>query len=613
MSNSDFDQFGSTSSGDSHRLGLSAPDQTSPDKTTASHQTTASPETATPQSHQPQSPYAPHPEGVFRPRVRAKTGTEKPPVRETQILAAPDYNALNGASSSSQSNESSSSCALNAQEGAARKSKATLYLSVPPVAVPPVAAPPVAAPPTAAHPARRETDLNGAPETVPTTREANPQQSNLSSNSSANASHEYSNQAPLLPSSSAPLGCDTAAKSANSKTPTVRSSSRIKYFLEHILLSHFIQPPLLGASQWREEQREEAFNQQTMELFRLRLRLVAGMAMIMLLFHTLLYIYLTPGNTSAHTVIYVSLLTICITARHLAQKLNSVGALIQLSLWCYALFSLGGALIVGVIGRDQMFLLGGHNHILLTTMLLPFAAAHCFFVGSMVIASLMVSGFVTFMPHHSELYFSQLFTLCTTMAFTVFVAYFQNTLRRRAFDSAFDAMCAMSRYQDMSLRDTLTGGHNRRFLMQTLETEIARSMRFSRPISLILFDLDNFKSVNDTLGHAAGDEVLIEVWCAATKAVRNVDTPARYGGDEFAIVLPEAAEDAAHEIATRLRTTTIAHLLNRFGENSIQAKVTLSIGIVTLRPYDVITAEQLLFMADTQLYAAKKAGKNRIA
>jgi diguanylate cyclase (GGDEF)-like protein len=106
---------------------------------------------------------------------------------------------------------------------------------------------------------------------------------------------------------------------------------------------------------------------------------------------------------------------------------------------------------------------------------------------------------------------------------------------------------------------------------------------------------------------------LVEVWHAATKAVRNVDTPARYGGDEFAIVLPEAAEDAAHEVASRLRTTAGAQLLHSFGAESLQAKVTLSIGIVTLRPHDFISAEQLLFMADTQLYAAKKAGKNRIA
>ena len=624
VSNSDFDQFSSTSPDDSHRFRPPAPDQTSHKETShsknSSHETAVSPAAATPQNHEshPQSHYAPHPDGVFRSRVRAKTGVINPPVRETQIIAVPDFQATDDELSQSEA-KLSSARALNAQDEATRSDKSTLHLMTAPVA---------------AHPARRETDLNGAPETVPATREANRTRpipsSGVSSNANANAnantntntntntSNEYSNieyslQAPQLPSSSAPLEENAAAKSANSKTPTVPTTSRIEYFLEHILLCHFVQPPSLGASQWREEQREEAFNQQTMELFRLRLRLVTGMAMIMLLFHTLLYIYLAPDNTPAHTLMYVGLLAICLTARYVAQKLNSVDALRRLSLWCYAFFALGGALIVGVFGRGQMFILGGHNHILLTTLLLPFAAADCFFVAAMVIASLMISGYVTFMPHHSELYFSQIFTLCTTMAFTVFVAYFQKTLRRRAFDASFNAMCSMSRYQNMSLRDTLTGGHNRRFLMQTLETEIARAMRFSRPISLILFDLDNFKSVNDTLGHAAGDEVLVEVWHAATKAVRNVDTPARYGGDEFAIVLPEAAEDAAHEIASRLRTTTGAHLLHCFGQDSPQSKVTLSIGIVTLRPHDVITAEQLLFMADTQLYAAKKAGKNRIA
>ena len=584
MSNSEYDNLGSAFSGDSHRTGsLAHVEESPPDQVAESY-------------------YAPRADAVFCPRARAKTTGVKPSIRVTQILQAPD-------------------CAALEQDDAEQVS--LLQPSI-------VQSFSNTSPETkTSHPVRRATDLNGAPETALIQRDVDDVL-----RAAQTPYNEYSKNVQTIevasndiPSNDIPSN-DTASSSdsatpirdhvskptrASSRATPTHSISRIEYFLEHILLRHFIQPPQLQAGQWREEQREEAYNQQTLELFRLRLQLMTGIVMAMLLFHTLFYIYLSPNNAPTHSAMYAALIVVCVSTRRIAQTTSCVDAVRKLCFWCYALFSLGGAFIVGVVGSGQTFILGGHNHIMLTTLLLPFAAADCFFIGSMVISSLAVSGFLTFIPHQRELYLSQIFMLCTTTAFTVFVAYFQNALRRRAFDSAFDAMCSMARYQNMSLRDTLTGGNNRRFLMQTLETEIERATRFSRPISLILFDLDNFKGVNDTLGHAAGDQVLVEMWHAATKAVRNVDTPARYGGDEFAIVLPEAAEDAAHEVASRLRNTASTQLLHRFGADSPQSKVTLSIGIVTLRPDDFISAEQLLVMADTQLYAAKKSGKNRIA
>ena len=457
-------------------------------------------------------------------------------------------------------------------------------------------------------PSRRQTDLNGEPETVPFPNRF------LSEHAEQHVEQldAACENAILDDNSPDPRVADIRAASESPSAQTGSATGRIEYFLEHVVLRSFIQPPSLPDSQWREDQREEAYTNYTLELYRLRLRLVTGIAMAMLLLHTLFYVCTSPNNARIYVTVYAALIVLSLLARCIMKRLLHEDAARRLCLRAYVVFCLGAALIVGVVGESQSFFLGGHNHIILTTLLLPFAASECLLVGAMAIASLAVSGWITFMPQNPQLYFSQLFTLCTTSAFVVFVSFFQNAMRRRAFDAAFDAMCSVARYQHLSMRDALTGGHNRRHLLQTLDTEIARAVRFSRPISLILFDLDNFKKVNDTLGHGEGDRVLVDVWNIATKAVRNVDTPARYGGDEFAVVLPEADEDDAYAVATRLHSATSSHLVRCYGAHSPQGKVTLSVGTVTLRPQDIISAEQFLFMADTQLYNAKKAGKNRI-
>jgi diguanylate cyclase (GGDEF)-like protein len=143
------------------------------------------------------------------------------------------------------------------------------------------------------------------------------------------------------------------------------------------------------------------------------------------------------------------------------------------------------------------------------------------------------------MPQQSHVYFSHLFVLCTTTLFVLYIAHFHSLTNRRAFDATFDVMRSATRLQTLSYLDSLTGGFNRRYLEKTMSTEIARATRFARPLSFMMFDLDNFKIVNDTRGHAAGDEVLREVWSAAIGAIREVDTAARYGGDEFCVVLPK--------------------------------------------------------------------------
>lgn len=162
----------------------------------------------------------------------------------------------------------------------------------------------------------------------------------------------------------------------------------------------------------------------------------------------------------------------------------------------------------------------------------------------------------------------------------------------------------------LSVTDPLTGVPNRRFLFQQLELEIARANRFGTQLSMLMIDIDHFKVLNDSLGHAAGDEVLGKVAGVLKQIVRRVDTLARYGGEEFVVVLPQVTKAEAAEVAEKLRRAveevTLPHLGGQPGN-----KVTISIGVANL-PIDAIDHGKLVDCADSALYASKRAGRNRV-
>jgi diguanylate cyclase (GGDEF)-like protein len=161
--------------------------------------------------------------------------------------------------------------------------------------------------------------------------------------------------------------------------------------------------------------------------------------------------------------------------------------------------------------------------------------------------------------------------------------------------------------QHQAVTDELTGLVNRRRFMTALDAEIARTSRV-RPPALILADLDDFKRVNDDFGHPIGDEVLQEFARALGTCVRDIDIPARLGGEEFAVLLPETSLEGAAAVAERLqRVLTAAPLLVR-GGRSIDA--TASFGVAELVEGE--TADALLRRADAALYGAKAEGKNRV-
>lgn len=165
-----------------------------------------------------------------------------------------------------------------------------------------------------------------------------------------------------------------------------------------------------------------------------------------------------------------------------------------------------------------------------------------------------------------------------------------------------------------SLTDPLTGLYNRRYLEQRLDSEIARAQRHCQPLSFLFLDADHFKRVNDTFGHHAGDRVLVHLGKYLKRMLRTSDIAVRYGGEEFAMVLPQIEMHSACELAERLRRRVAAHPVKLDSGEAIH--VTLSIGVsgtsTCLSEPPEVVAMELVRQADEAVYAAKKAGRNRV-
>ncbi len=159
-----------------------------------------------------------------------------------------------------------------------------------------------------------------------------------------------------------------------------------------------------------------------------------------------------------------------------------------------------------------------------------------------------------------------------------------------------------------TITDPLMEIYNRRYLERRLEEEFARARRYGFPFSILLLDIDHFKKVNDDRGHSTGDRVLKGIGEIIKKTVRNVDVPARYGGEEVTILLPHTLDTDATILAERIRRAIEDH---PFPDGSgIPLRCTVSIGIASMTP-ECGKAGQLLQMADTAMYRAKEDGRNR--
>jgi len=161
---------------------------------------------------------------------------------------------------------------------------------------------------------------------------------------------------------------------------------------------------------------------------------------------------------------------------------------------------------------------------------------------------------------------------------------------------------------EMSMRDGLTGIYNRRFMDTKLNEEYFRHTRYSRAFSIIMFDIDKFKKVNDEYGHQCGDFILKSVSSRISASIRNIDFLFRYGGEEFCCILPETNLEGAELVAERFRTA-IMEMENNFNGDVI--KITISLGVADLTN-DTASPGDLIQHADEALYRAKRGGRNRV-
>ena len=160
--------------------------------------------------------------------------------------------------------------------------------------------------------------------------------------------------------------------------------------------------------------------------------------------------------------------------------------------------------------------------------------------------------------------------------------------------------------QQQALTDALTGCYNRRSFEMQLDRELQMAMRLHQPLSLLMLDLDRFKQLNDSVGHDAGDSALRQLADCFRQELRGVDTASRFGGDEFALILPQAYAEGALVVAERLRQNIEQIQIPGFGH------LAASIGIASF-PAHASSRAQLIVAADAALYSAKRAGRNRVA
>lgn len=160
----------------------------------------------------------------------------------------------------------------------------------------------------------------------------------------------------------------------------------------------------------------------------------------------------------------------------------------------------------------------------------------------------------------------------------------------------------------LASEDDLTGAHNRRYILALAAREWERSRRYGGALSLLMVDVDHFKRVNDTCGHAVGDGVLQTLVRTCGVCLRRTDAVGRLGGEEFLVLLPDTDEHAAAEIGERLRAVLASSEMTAAGQ---PLRITVSVGVASRHP-DTASLEHLLKRADDALYAAKAAGRNQL-
>ncbi len=205
-------------------------------------------------------------------------------------------------------------------------------------------------------------------------------------------------------------------------------------------------------------------------------------------------------------------------------------------------------------------------------------------------------------------YFYTYMAIATPIFFGLFgftVGYFLD----EAFRQKKKLESTNSLLKQQAITDELTGLYSRRHILSELEKELERASRYTHSFSGMMIDIDRFKDINDEYGHPTGDRLLREVASVLSMSVRKIDIIGRYGGDEFLVLLPEAAAEAAHIVALRIQKGLSQYT---FSAQGVPLELCVSIGLITLKPGQKTDATAFVEHADALLLNAKKAGKDRV-
>jgi two-component system, cell cycle response regulator len=182
-----------------------------------------------------------------------------------------------------------------------------------------------------------------------------------------------------------------------------------------------------------------------------------------------------------------------------------------------------------------------------------------------------------------------------------------------ALEKAYDlehAVLGQEQMRQLAETDPLTAVYNRRALMQKMEQEMDRAARYATRLTVMMIDIDNFKSINDTFGHLVGDKVLKQLANLLKREQRSVDVLARYGGEEFVVLLPETTVAESRNFAERILRRVAGY---DFGDPGRPVRVTISVGMASYPDSRVTDGQSLLKLADGHLYRAKVDGRNRFS
>jgi diguanylate cyclase (GGDEF)-like protein len=363
-------------------------------------------------------------------------------------------------------------------------------------------------------------------------------------------------------------------------------------------------------------EREREWKRETLRIFRRRAALTTAVAALSLPPFWLLYTILVPQARLSISVTHFLMLLSCIALNTAVRRSRSPQLSRTLTMVAYAVFAVSASTVIAFAKDPRVTAFSGHETIIISLLFLPFTLAEALTCAALVTVTFAIGLTFSLSDQGSWPTFWQVWPRFAALSFSgllvAVMCHLQGLVRRQAFDNAFDMALSAGRNAALSNLDAVTGGFNRRHLENMLELELQRANRYGQPLSILMFDLDNFKRVNDQNGHLAGDEVLREVLNSTTEALRGIDTIARYGGDEFVVILPGTPHRAATGAAYRLRALILTGLRDRFPVGSLESLVTISLGVTCLLPGDVVTVDRAIERADNQLYEAKRLGKDQI-